>query len=195
MTTTSLDPILLFKSWFDEAHLCGLSEPDAMTLATASKDGTPSARVVLLRQVDERGFVFFTNLTSRKGKELLANPQAALCFHWMPLKKQVRVEGHAVVVSDAEADIYFQGRPRGSQVSAWASLQSQMMQHPDDFINQVKKITHKYEGQVIPRPPFWSGFRIIPHSIEFWQEGEYRMHIRDIYRNIGQQWEVARYYP
>lgn len=194
-TTTPLNPIPLFKTWFEEAHHCGLIEPDAMTLATASKAGRPSARVVLLRKVDEEGFVFFTNLTSRKSKELIENPFASLCFHWMPLQKQVRVEGSVVQVSDAEADYYFQNRQRGSQIGAWASKQSEKMEHPDDFMNQVKVITEKYEGRPIPRPPFWSGFRVIPHWIEFWQEREFRMHIRDIYRKDGQDWTVGRYYP
>jgi pyridoxamine 5'-phosphate oxidase len=195
MTATERDPIALFHRWFEEAHHAGLSEPDAMMLATATRQGIPSARVVLLRQVDERGFVFFTNFTSRKGTELLENPHAALGFYWMPLKKQVRVEGTVMAVSADEADRYFAARPRGSQISAWASKQSAAMEHPGDFAERVKEITRRFEDQPVPRPPFWSGFRVVPERIEFWQEGEFRMHTRDIYTREGAGWSVGRYYP
>jgi pyridoxamine 5'-phosphate oxidase len=195
MPEQARDPIELFQEWFGEAHQCNLPEPDAMTLATASFDGHPSARVVLLRHVDERGFVFYTNLNSRKGQELLANPHAALCFHWMPLKKQVRVEGTAVMVSDEEADRYFASRLRGSQLSAWASRQSEKMHSDTEFAEKIAFFTQKFEGQPIPRPPHWSGFRIIPQRIEFWQEGEFRMHIRDIYEKTATGWDSGKYYP
>lgn len=189
------NPIALFKAWFDEAHSCGLKEPNAMTLATATKEGIPSARVVLLRNVDERGFVFFTNLTSRKGKELHENPHAALCFHWMPLERQVRVEGRVERVSEKEADEYFSLRPRGSQIGAWASKQSSVMEQEQDLPFRVQEITKQFSGDSIPRPFFWSGFRLIPERIEFWQERPYRLHTRITYTKTAQGWEIARLYP
>ena len=189
------NPITLFKQWFEEAHQCGLTEPDAMTLATSTKDGHPSARIVLLRQVDERGFVFFTNHTSRKGHEALDNPHAALCCYWMPLKRQVRVEGTIIPTSDAEADSYFADRGRGSQISAWASLQSQPLAKREDFLQRVEDITKKYEGKVIPRPPFWSGFRVVPQQIEFWEDRPHRMHHRELFSKTEHGWEMGILYP
>jgi pyridoxamine 5'-phosphate oxidase len=195
MIPTTTNPIALFQTWFDEAHHCGLSEPDAMTIATATKQGIPSTRIVLLRHVDEHGFVFYTNLTSKKGTELQENPYVSLNFHWMPLKKQVRVEGIAQQVSDEEADRYFANRVRGSQISAWASKQSEEIEYSEAFAERVENITQQYAEQPLPRPPFWSGFRIVPYQIEFWQERPFRMHEREIYQKTIQGWEVGKYYP
>lgn len=189
------NPIALFTAWFNEAQQCGLQEPNSMVLATSTKDGHPSARVVLLRNVDERGFVFFTNLTSRKGKELHDNPHAALCFHWMPLSRQVRVEGKIELVSTEEADEYFATRARGSQIGAWASKQSSIMEESGDLPARIKDIAEKFQDTPIPRPFFWSGFRLVPHYIEFWQEGEYRLHTRLAYTRMPGGWEVNRLYP
>lgn len=189
------NPITLFKSWFAEAHSCGLKEPDSMVVATATKEGLPSARVALLRKVDEKGFVFFTNLTSRKGKELHSNPHAALCFYWMPLMRQVRVEGTVERCSEKEADEYFLSRPRGSQIGAWASKQSSIMEEEGELPKRIQEIADKFAGEPIPRPFFWSGFRVIPTRIEFWQEGKYRLHTRIVYSKTAQGWNVERLYP
>jgi len=189
------NPLPLFKAWLLEAMSCGLSEPNAMTLATVDNNGSPSARIVLLRGVDERGFVFYTNFTSRKGQELQQTPRAALCFYWMPLKKQVRIEGRSIQVSDEEADHYFATRPRGSQISAWASKQSSPMANAKDFSHRIDELTKRYEGVEVPRPPFWSGFRIVPERIEFWEEGKFRMHTRHLHTKTDKGWKRELLYP
>lgn len=190
------NPFRLFKEWFEDVQKLALEEPTAMTLATSTPDGHPSARIVLLKSYDERGFCFFTNITSQKGQELISNPHAALCFYWMQLHRQVRVQGRIERVSEKEADDYFASRRRGSQIGAWASKQSTAMQHADDLITRVQEITTQFEGQTIPRPPFWSGFRLVPERIEFWQEGEYRLHTRLVYtRTNDEDWTVTRLYP
>ncbi len=193
--TPDNDPIALFLSWFEEAQHCGLQEPASMVLATATKEGRPSARVVLLRKATEQGFVFFTNLTSRKGKELADNPHAALCFHWMPLERQVRVEGKVERVSDKEADDYFSTQARGSQLSAWASKQSLPMAEAHDLPNRMQEMADKFAGGPIPRPFFWSGLRVVPERIEFWQQGEFRLHTRIVYTRTPTGWVTERLYP
>ena len=189
------DPIARFAEIFAQVQKVVLPEPNAMTLATVSADGRPSARVVLLKGFDERGFVFYTNLESRKGRELAANPYAALCFHWMPLEQQVRVEGRIEKVSDAEADAYFATRPRGAQIGAWASKQSRTLATREELEARVKAVEEKFAGRDVPRPPFWSGFRVIPERLEFWQSRQSRLHDRTVYSKQGNKWIIEKLYP
>jgi pyridoxamine 5'-phosphate oxidase len=172
-----------------------LPEPTAFTLATVGADGQPSARIVLLKGVDARGFVFYTNHESRKGRELLAHPQAAMVFHWQPLERQVRVEGTVRPVSPEEADAYFASRARGSQIGAWASQQSQPIANPGDLEARVKEIEAQFADKPIPRPPNWSGFRVVPSRIEFWQNMPSRLHQRDLYHREADGWRVETLYP
>lgn len=172
-----------------------LPEPTAFALATVGEGGQPSVRVVLLKAVDERGFVFYTNYESRKGRELLVHPQAAMCFHWQPLQRQVRVEGDAAPVSAEEADAYFASRARGSQLGAWASFQSQVMDSPDLLDVRVREMERRFEGGPVPRPPHWSGFRIVPTRIEFWHNMPSRLHERRVYIREPHGWRVEILYP
>jgi pyridoxamine 5'-phosphate oxidase len=172
-----------------------LPEPTAFTLATVGADGQPSARIVLLKGVDARGFVFYTNHESRKGRELLAHPPAAMVFHWQPLERQVRVEGLARQVSPEEADAYFASRARGSQIGAWASRQSQPIAMPGDLEARVEEMEARFAHKPVPRPPHWSGFRIVPSRIEFWQNMPSRLHQRDLYHREADGWRVERLYP
>ncbi len=191
-------PIEHFQQWFEEAHHCGLKEPTAVSLATASKDAAPSCRIVLLKGIDERGFVIYTNKTSRKGQELLSNPQAALCFYWMPLNRQVRVEGKVEEASEGESNNYFDTRRRESRLGAWASLQSQPMAKQDDLRKRLAEQETHFDGKPVHRPEHWGGFRIIPHRIEFWQEGEFRLHERLVYSRdteTEQTWQTQYLYP
>ncbi len=178
-----------------EAEKSELNDPTAMTLATCSRDGVPSARMVLLKGVDAHGFVFYTNLGSRKALELKENPNAALCFHWKSLKRQVRVEGRVAPVSDAEADAYFDRRPRASRIGAWASKQSQPLEGMFELEARVAEFTAKFHVGDIPRPDFWSGFRIAPSRIEFWQDRTFRLHERVLYSFINGEWKKERLYP
>lgn len=191
-------PFDIFSDWFKKANAKPeIVEPTAMCLATVDDAGHPSARMILLKKFDERGFCFFTNLTSRKGKELAQNPNVALCFYWGALGLQVRIEGAVEKVSIKEADDYFTSRRRGSQIGAWASKQSCSMENDDEFAHRLKQIHADFEGQEVPRPPFWSGFRVIPKKIEFWQEGEFRIHQRDLYSRTpdNKGWIVTKLYP
>jgi pyridoxamine 5'-phosphate oxidase len=191
-----VDPIAQFTEWLAEAKNCSsIVEPTAMALATADKNGEPSLRIVLLKEASEKGFVFYTNLESHKGHDLNKNPKAALCFYWGELKKQVRVEGIAEPVSAEEADAYFASRPRDSQLGAWASKQSRPLDSKAELIKEVALTTAKFLGRDVPRPPHWSGWRVVPHTIEFWQEGAFRLHDRDLYTRDHDYWKVQKLYP
>jgi pyridoxamine 5'-phosphate oxidase len=190
-----VDPIQRFKDWIGDAEKTEPNDPTAMTLATATPEGVPSARMVLLKGVDARGFVFYTNMTSRKAKELNANPKAALCFHWKSLRRQVRVEGTVEPVSDGEAGDYFASRPRVSQLGAWASKQSQPLKGRFELEARVAKYTARFNIGSVPRPPFWSGFRLVPENIEFWEDQAFRLHMRFVFRRIDGGWAVEELYP
>lgn len=189
------NPIEKFARWFGEAQTCGLKEPTAMTLATATPQGIPSARIVLLKAYDERGFVFYTNFASRKGAEMLENPHAALVFYWSALDKQVRIEGGLSPVSDAEADLYFATRERHKQAGAWASLQSQPLDSRTTLMERAADIEAQYEGRAIPRPPHWSGMRLAPQRIEFWHQRDARLHDREVFTRTDAGWDHTLLYP
>lgn len=193
-----MNPIEEFKALLARAEAVDracLPEPTAMSLGTVGADGQPSVRVVLLKHVDERGFVFYTNFTSRKGRELRANPRASLCFHWQPLRLQVRVDGMAEVVSDAEADAYFATRARASRIGAWASLQSAPLASDAELEARVQDMETRFAGGDVPRPPHWSGFRVVPSRIEFWTNRDFRLHERRVYERTDGEWSVGRLYP
>ncbi len=189
------DPIALFDEWLNEAVAAEPVNPNAMTLATVSADGKPSTRMVLLKGHDARGFVFYTNFNSLKGGELLANPNASLCFYWKSLGRQVRIDGPAGPVSAEEADAYFASRPRGSQIGAWASEQSQPVDSREILEQRVRDLSAEYEGAEIPRPPHWSGFRVTPARIEFWTDRPDRLHDRQLFLRNGDGWRVERLQP
>lgn len=193
---TQENPFTLFAEIFAQASGAGIVEPNAMALATADSAGHPSVRMVLLKGFDDDGFVFFTNLESRKARELQANPHAALCFYWQPIGRQVRIEGPITPVSDAEADEYFASRARGSQIGAWASRQSTELSGREELLEKVRQTEARFEGTDVPRPPFWSGFRLRPSRIEFWTAGEFRLHDRLIFdRQENEEWKITRFYP
>lgn len=184
-----------FRRWFDEALAAGLHEPNAMTVATATPDGRPSARVVLLKGFDERGFVFYTNYEGRKGGELGENPHAALVFYWGELERQVRIEGLVSRVPGEESDAYYESRPRGSRLGAWASAQSREVEGRGALEERLHGLEVEHEGQEIHRPPFWGGFLVEPEAVEFWQGRENRLHDRLVYRRAREGWEVVRLQP
>ena len=192
------DPFALFKQLFAEAQALPreqLPEPNALTLATVGEGGKPSARIVLLKDFDKSGFVFYTNLESRKGRELSASRHAAMVFHWPQLERQIRIEGRVAPVTEAEADAYFASRPRGSQIGAWASRQSRPMERPGDLDARVAEFETKYEGATVPRPPHWSGFRLSPDTMEFWKGRASRLHERQLFTRDGDGWRVQLLYP
>ena len=190
------DPFTQFGAWFDEVAQADIREPNAMTLATATPDGRPSARMVLLKGVDARGFVFYTNYESRKGNELSANPRAALVFFWVQLERQARVEGRVERVSDEESDLYFASRPEGSQLGAWASQQSATLPDRGPLEARYEELRARYEGHEIPRPPFWGGYRVVPEAVEFWQGRVNRLHDRLRYRHQDDgSWVIERLSP
>ena len=195
MDPTTEDPIALFAAWMTEATASEPNDPNAMCLATSTPGGAPSARMVLLKDVDARGFVFYTNLESRKGGELAANPQVALCFHWKTLARSVRVEGPAEPVSAAEADAYYASRARGSRIGAWASRQSRPLESRFALEKRVAEIAMTYPMGEIPRPAFWSGFRVVPARIEFWRDMPFRLHERRVFYCGGEGWSIESLYP
>lgn len=189
------DPIQRFKELLNEAETLGIELANAAAIASTGSNHQPSARMLLLKDVDERGFVFYTNLESRKGRQLRANPRAAACFWWPQLKRQVRIEGSIELVSEKDADEYFASRPRGSQIGAWASHQSREIASRDELLTAVTAYEEKFRDQAVPRPPHWSGFRIIPTEIEFWNEQPNRLHERELYTRSGNSWELALLAP
>lgn len=190
------DPLARFRDWFSEAQeKVKTPYPNAMCLSTATPNGAPSSRIVLLKGLDDAGFVFYTNMNSRKSEEIRANQTVALNFFWMELGKQIRIEGQAENTSDAESDAYFATRARESQLGAWASMQSSPMAAPDDLKNRFAETTAKYEGKDVPRPAHWGGWRVIPYRIEFWEEGAHRLHIRHVYTRTADGWVMEVLYP
>ncbi len=189
------NPIKRFQESLARAEKAGIELPNALSLATVGKNGKPSLRMMLLKGIDERGFIFYTNLESRKGRELSAGSDAALCFWWPQLKEQVRVEGPVKPVTSREADEYFASRPLGSQLGAWASLQSEVLHSREELLEAVEKMKKRYTGKKIPRPPFWSGFILMPTQIEFWFDRADRLHERILYTHQGKGWKKTLLYP
>ena len=190
------NPIVLFKKWFAVAEKSEINDPNALSLATSSSDGMPSVRMVLLKGLSEKGFVFYTNFNSKKGSDLKKNPKASMCFHWKSLRRQIRISGKTVVVDNKEADEYYNSRAYGSRIGAWASSQSQTMNNRNEFINKIKEFEKKYPDQKnVPRPPHWSGWRVEPDTIEFWLEIKNRIHERLNYRKENGKWLREILYP
>ena len=192
---SATDPFQLFDDWFVEAKASEPNDPEAMALATATPDGRPSARMVLLKGHGPDGFVFYTNLDSRKGNELAANSQASLLFHWKSLRRQVRIEGAIESVSDDDANAYFASRSRDSQLGAWASYQSRPLESRDVFEGRYEDMRRRFDGADVPRPPRWSGFRVIPERIEFWSDRAHRLHERRLFTRDGDGWREGLLYP
>ncbi len=189
------DPIALFEEWMVDARRQELNDSNAMALSTADAQGMPDVRMVLLKGVDARGFVFYTNSKSGKGAQLTENPKAALCFHWKSLRRQVRVRGAIERVSDAEADAYFASRARGSQLGAWSSDQSEPIESREALEAKVEETELSFKGKDVTRPPFWYGFRVLPQTIEFWRDRPYRLHDRLLFEKSGDSWTTKRLQP
>ncbi len=190
------DPLALLAAWLGDAEASGITNPNAMALATAGDDGRPSARMVLLRGLSDDGLRFFTDQTSLKGRQLEQNPRAQLLFYWGELGRQILIHGQAEKLAGAESDAYFQGRPRESQVSAWASEQGSVIASRDELLARVKEVAERFEGEEVPRPPDWGGYIVRPEAIEFWQAGEFRLHDRFVYRrDDGDHWVAERLSP
>ena len=188
------DPFARFETVFERVCATGMTDPNAMMVSSVDAEGRPSTRTILLKGFDRRGFVFYTNFESRKGREILANPHVALHFYWRDLGEQVRIEGVAEPVSDEEADAYFATRPRGSQLGAWASRQSRPMKSRAELLARVAKYEARYLGKV-PRPPHWSGFRVVPRRFEFWVAGKFRLHDRTVFEPEGDGWKSWKLFP
>lgn len=190
-----VEPFALVQEWLDEARASELLGWDMAVVATATPDGRPSARAVLLRRFDERGFVFFTDTRSRKGREIAANPRAALVLAWPPLERQVRAEGPVELATAAESDAYFAGRPRGSQLGAWASTQSAVLPDRRDLEHRLDEVRHEFDDRAVPRPPYWGGYRIVPTEVELWEGRPDRLHHRVRYRRSGDGWHRDLLWP
>ncbi|KQY19882.1 pyridoxamine 5'-phosphate oxidase [Rhizobium sp. Root482] len=195
--TQENEPFSLFGKWLEEAQATELNDPNALALATVDSDGLPDVRMVLLKGFDPKGFVFYTNFESRKGEEILSSMKAAMCFHWKTLRRQVRIRGPVEIVSNSEADAYYKSRPRGSRIGAWASKQSRPLESRFALEKSVAEYTARYAIGDIPRPDYWSGFRIRPTSIEFWKDGAFRLHDRILFTRDDPQgdWSKDRLYP
>ena len=189
------DPFAFFAQWFAEAQASEPNDPNAMTVATTNQEGHPSARIVLLKEWDEKGFVFYTNKESRKGDELRENPRAALLFFWKSLHRQIRIEGSVEHVTDAEADAYYTSRPRVSRLGAWAAIQSRPLAVRAILDARVKEFEDRFPGDAIPRPAHWSGYRIVPRYMEFWQDMPFRLHDRTVFTRQGAGWTVGKIFP
>lgn len=188
-------PYDVFRKWMEEATAREPIDPTAMTLATATPDGAPSARMVLLKAADARGFVFYSNAESRKGGELAANPRAALVFYWAAIGRQVRIEGRVEPVSDAEADAYFASRPRISKLGAWVSDQSRPLADNAELLRRLEEMEARFPGEDVRRPPHWSGWRVVPDRMEFWRDMPYRLHERTLFTRSGDRWSACKLYP
>ena len=195
--TQENEPFSLFDTWLKEAQASEINDPNALALATVDSDGLPDVRMVLLKGFDRSGFVFYTNFESRKGEEILSSMKAAMCFHWKTLRRQVRIRGPVEIVSNSEADEYYKSRPRGSRIGAWASKQSRPLESRFALEKSVAEYTARYAIGDIPRPDYWSGFRIRPTSIEFWKDGAFRLHDRILFTRDDPQgdWNKDRLYP
>ena len=191
------NPIDYFKEWFEQAgQHKGIAEANAVNVSTATSDGLPSSRMVLLKSFDDSGFVFYTNLGSRKAQQLKQNPNAAMCFYWEPLDRQVRIEGKVIAVDANQADDYFASRPFKSKIGAWASKQSQLLDHQSTILKEITKLAARYVAQDVPRPSFWSGYCLQPSYFEFWQRGEYRLHRRHSFQqDKNGHWQTQLLYP
>lgn len=193
--TDEAEPYRLFARWLEDATASEPNDPNALALATVDPDGLPDVRMVLLKEFDERGFVFYTNFESAKGREILSSMKAAMCFHWKTLRRQVRIRGQVEQVSDAEADEYYASRARGSRIGAWASKQSRPLESRFALEKAVAEYTAKHAIGNIPRPPHWSGFRIVPQTIEFWHDRPFRLHDRVVFTRSEDAWDKTRLYP
>ena len=193
--TEASEPLALFANWFGDAEKTEPNDPNAVALATVDAEGLPDVRMVLLKGYDERGFVFYTNFESAKGVEILGSMKAAMCFHWKSLRRQVRLRGPVEIVSDEEADAYYASRARGSRIGAWASKQSRPLESRFALEKAVTEYTARHAIGDIPRPPYWSGFRIMPQTIEFWHDRPFRLHDRLVFSRDGEGWRTTRLYP